>query len=226
MASRLSFTLWDSLPDDVLLAAAAAGQLRTRDKSRLQARRMTSDTRFDGKLREFFLQWLKIDQQRDLRKDAAQFPEFNAAVAADLRTSLELFLEDVLGDERADFRKLLLADYLFLNGRLAPLYGCRYTGRGPVSKGHGEAQRACGNPLASVSDVRVCRLRRVVPDSSRSIRDTEPVRSNAQATPRGRDAGLPVAASRSDDARTDRAPDKGPDLPVLSLADQSTGICA
>ena len=85
MASRLSFTLWDSLPDDVLLAAAAAGQLRTREQIASQARRMTSDTRFIGKLREFFLQWLKIDQLRDLRKDAAQFPEFNAAVAADLR---------------------------------------------------------------------------------------------------------------------------------------------
>ena len=43
-------------------------------------------------------------------------------------TSLELFLEDVLGDEQADFRKLLLADYLYLNGRLAPLYGAHIPG--------------------------------------------------------------------------------------------------
>jgi hypothetical protein len=133
-ASRLSFTLWDSLPDDVLLTAAAAGRLRTREQIGSQARRMTSDIRFNGKLREFFLQWLKIDQQRDLRKDAARFPEFNAAVAADLRTSLELFLEEVLDDERADFRKLLLADYLYLNGRLAPLYGADLSGDGRFRK--------------------------------------------------------------------------------------------
>lgn len=122
-ASRLSFTLWDSLPDDALLAAAAAGQLQSREQVANQALRMTSDPRFDGKLREFLLQWLKIDQIRDLKKDATQFPEFQTIIAADLRTSLELFLEDVLRDERADIRQLLLADYLFLNDRLASIYG-------------------------------------------------------------------------------------------------------
>jgi mono/diheme cytochrome c family protein len=133
-ASRLSFTLWDSLPDDPLLAAAAAGQLRTRDQVAIQARRMTSDARFQAKLREFFLQWLKIDQLRELRKDAALLPEFNAAVAADLRTSLELFLEDVLHEERADFRTLLVADYLYLNERLGTLYGAKVPGKSSFQK--------------------------------------------------------------------------------------------
>ncbi len=133
-ASRLSYALWDSLPDDALLAAAAAGQLASREQVAEQARRMTADPRFAAKLREFFLQWLKIDQLRDLRKDAALFPDFTPAVATDLRTSLELFLEDVLSDERADFRTLLMADYLYLNGRLARLYGADLPAEAPFQK--------------------------------------------------------------------------------------------
>jgi hypothetical protein len=141
-ASRLSFALWDSLPDDALLAAAAAGQLASRDQIAAQARRMTSDPRFDAKLREFILQWLKIDQVRELRKDAALFPEFTPAVATDLRMSLELFLDDVLSDERADFRNLLLADYLYLNGRLGPLFGADVPADAPFRKVVSPSDRA------------------------------------------------------------------------------------
>ena len=63
-----------------------------------------------AKLREFFLQWLKVDQVADLAKDPKRFPDFDAAVASDLRTSLELFLDDVVWSEASDFRQLLLAD--------------------------------------------------------------------------------------------------------------------
>src|SRR5262249_48147646 len=69
------------------------------------------------------LQWLKVDQVPDLSKDRSRFPGFDEAVASDLRTSLELFLDDVLWGGPSDFRQLLLADYLFLNGRLGRFYG-------------------------------------------------------------------------------------------------------
>ena len=62
VASRLSFGLWDSLPDQLLLEAAAAGQLTTREQVARQAERMVADLRARSKLREFFLQWLKVDQ--------------------------------------------------------------------------------------------------------------------------------------------------------------------
>jgi len=123
VASRLAFVLWDTPPDQDLMAAAAAGKLGTREEVAAQARRMISDPRFHAKLREFFLHWMKLDLVHDLNKDVAMFPEWNASVAADLRTSLELFLEDVIGSESADFRRLFLSDFLYLNGRLAPLYG-------------------------------------------------------------------------------------------------------
>jgi cytochrome c553 len=122
-ACRLSFALWDSLPDAELLKAAASGQLVTHDQILRQAERMASDPRTHAKLRDFFMQWLKVDPVPDLAKDPKQFPGFDGAAASDLRTSLELFLDDVVWSDASDFRQLFLADYLYLNGRLAQLYG-------------------------------------------------------------------------------------------------------
>lgn len=123
VAARLSFGLWDSLPDQPLWHAVANGQLATPEQVTSQAERMVSDLRCKAKLRAFFQQWLKVDQVDELRKDGTLFPEFNEAVVADLRTSLDLFLDDVIWSEASDFRQLLLADFLYLNGRLAGLYG-------------------------------------------------------------------------------------------------------
>jgi cytochrome c553 len=122
-ASRLAFALWDSLPDTELLQAAASGQLATREQLLRHAERMVSDPRTHAKLREFFLQWLKVDPAPELAKDPKQFPGFDAAASSNLRTSLELFLDDVLWSDASDFRQLFLADYLYLNGHLARLYG-------------------------------------------------------------------------------------------------------
>ena len=69
---------------------------------------MLGDLRAKAKLREFLLTWLKVDQARDLAKDAKQFPGFDPAMIADLRTSLDLFLDDVVWAEASDFRQLLL----------------------------------------------------------------------------------------------------------------------
>jgi mono/diheme cytochrome c family protein len=123
VAARLSFGLWDSLPDQDLLKAAAAGELVTRDQVAKQAERMAADLRTWAKLREFFLQWLKVDNHPDLAKNPKRYPEFDQAVASDLRTSLELSLEKVVWSERSDFRELLLTDKFVLNGRLAKIYG-------------------------------------------------------------------------------------------------------
>jgi mono/diheme cytochrome c family protein len=134
VASRLSFALWDSLPDTQLLEAAAKGQLSTREQAAKQAERMLSDVRARAKLREFFMQWLKVDQPPDLAKDPKQFPGFDQAVTSDLRTSLELFLEDELWSEASDFRRLLSADYLYLNGRLSKFYGGDLPADAPFQK--------------------------------------------------------------------------------------------
>ncbi|MGO9467630.1 MAG: DUF1592 domain-containing protein [Isosphaeraceae bacterium] len=123
VASRISFGLWDSLPDQPLLEAAAAGRLASREQVVRQAERMVTDLRARSKLRNFLLQWLRVDQPPEIVKDRKQFSQFDEAIASDLRTSLDLFLQDVIDSKAADFRELLTADSLYLNGRLARFYG-------------------------------------------------------------------------------------------------------
>ncbi|WP_425618953.1 DUF1592 domain-containing protein [Anatilimnocola sp. NA78] len=122
-AARISYTLWDSLPDEALTKEAAAGKLATAEQVRAQVERMMPDPRTHAKLRAFFLQWLRVDQAPDLSKDEKLFPEFNELIATDLRASLELSLEEIVWSEASDFRRLLGEDSLYLNGRLAKLYG-------------------------------------------------------------------------------------------------------
>jgi cytochrome c553 len=133
-AARLSFALWDSPPDPELLEAARTGKLATHEQVEHQAERMLADLRARAKLHDFFLRWLKVEQVPDLAKDPKQLPGFDAAVALDLRTSLELFLEDVLTSEAADFRRLLLDESVYLNGRLAKLYGANLPADAPFHK--------------------------------------------------------------------------------------------
>ncbi len=123
VASRLSFGLWDSLPDPPLLQAAAQGQLRTAGQVAAQAERMLANPRTRSKLRYFFYKWLPVERAYDVSKDRQLFPEFDRQVASDSFTSLDLFLEHVAWSPAADFRQLLLADYLFVNQRLAKFYG-------------------------------------------------------------------------------------------------------
>jgi cytochrome c553 len=123
VASRLSFGLWDSIPDGELLSAAGGGRLASRDDVAQQAERMLTDLRARSKLRGFLLKWLKADTASDLAKDPQKFAGFDDAAINDLRTSLELFLDEVLWSETSDFRQLLLADYVYLNDRLAKFYG-------------------------------------------------------------------------------------------------------
>jgi mono/diheme cytochrome c family protein len=120
-AARLSLTLWDSLPDQ-RLHEAAARRAATPEQLRAQARRMLADPRARAKLRLFFLQWLKVDAPPDLAKDPKDYGAFDAATATDLRTSLLMFLDDVMWSEASDFRQLIKADYVYMNGRLANYY--------------------------------------------------------------------------------------------------------
>lgn len=144
IASRLAYALWDAPPDKELLDAAAAGKLGTRAEVTKQAERMLNDSRAKSKLREFLLVWLKLDQPKDLAKDAKRFPGFDAELASDLRTSLELFLDDVLTSPNADFRQLLLADETYLNGRLSKFYGVDFPADSPFRKVTWQVDRRAG----------------------------------------------------------------------------------
>jgi hypothetical protein len=123
VASRLSFALWDSIPDEPLLSAAANGQLQTREQAQGQVDRMLADHRTFAKLNEFFRQWLRIDHFSDLAKDQEKYPDFTPEVISDLRTSLELELNDIVASDNPDLRRLFTTEDIFLNGRLAKFYG-------------------------------------------------------------------------------------------------------
>ncbi len=123
IAARLALYLWDSIPDRQLLQAAASGKLTTRDQIAAQAKRMIADPRTKQKMRGFYEHWLDLERAEGLAKDPKAFPDFNARVLADLRTSLELFLDGVVWSEKSDYRELLQADYLLLNDRLGKIYG-------------------------------------------------------------------------------------------------------
>ena len=123
VASRISFGIWDSPPDDVLLQAAAAGQLMTQNEVRSHALRMVSDDRARSKVRDFLMRWMKVDQVPDLGKDSSGYPDFSPEIAHDLRTSLELTIHDLLSSDGANYQQLMLSDQLYLNGRLAKFYG-------------------------------------------------------------------------------------------------------
>ncbi|MGE0760740.1 MAG: DUF1592 domain-containing protein [Pirellulaceae bacterium] len=134
VASRLSYALWDSLPDEALLSAAAQGELATPKQIRAQAERMMGDYRTRAKVRQFLLHWLNIDQLPDVSKDPESFPGFDAAIVTDLRTSLDLFLDEVVWNDSSDFRQLLRADHVYMNGRLAQFYGADLDPSAPFQK--------------------------------------------------------------------------------------------
>lgn len=123
VAARLALAMWDSLPDDALRNAAAKGELSNREAVVAHARRMLPDPRTNAKLRSFFEQWLQLDHTDHLAKDEEHFPGFDADLMSALRTSLELFLDDCIDNENADYRRLLLADYWYANAEIAAFYG-------------------------------------------------------------------------------------------------------
>jgi len=122
-AARLSFGLWDSLPDTELMKIAAERRLHTREQVTQQVQRMLADPRARAKVRYFLQHWLQMEHVENLSKDDKLFPGFTAEIIADLRTSLNLFLDDVVWSATSDYRRLLLDDDLFVNDRLAKFYG-------------------------------------------------------------------------------------------------------
>lgn len=135
-ATRLALVLWDSIPDQALLDAARSGALANLDGVRAQAERMMKDPRAKAKLKDFFHIWLPMEEGDDVSKDTKAHPGFDAALMADLRTSLERFVEEVVWSDTSNYRDLLLANQVYMNRRLADFYGVEFPdtdGFAPVS---------------------------------------------------------------------------------------------
>jgi mono/diheme cytochrome c family protein len=124
LASRLSFFLWSSIPDDELLNLAIAGRLREPRTLEAQARRMIADERSRSLMTEFTGQWLQLRNLDKVTPDLLMFPDFDDNVRRAFRTETELLFTSIVRENRSALR-LLDADYTFVNERLARHYGIR-----------------------------------------------------------------------------------------------------
>jgi cytochrome c553 len=121
LASRISFFLWSSIPDDELLNIAASGKLRQPGVIEVQVKRMLADRRSESMVNNFASQWLFL---RDLEKkdvDLFLFRDFDEVLRHDLQRETELFLDSILRENRP-VTELISAKYSFLNERLAKHY--------------------------------------------------------------------------------------------------------
>jgi hypothetical protein len=122
MASRLSYFLWDSVPDSAL-STAASTDLTSVDAIATQARRMLQDPRARGAVTGFFGELWHVNNLTVDAKDVSVFPKWNADLLGDYREEFRRFLENVAFDQPADMRALFDSRTTFVNGRLADAYG-------------------------------------------------------------------------------------------------------
>ena len=122
LASRLSFFLWGTPPDQELLAAASRGELAQVAGLEKQARRMLADKRSSALGTRFAGQWLRLQDIDKNHPDPNFYPNFNDSIAAAMRTETTMFFNDLVRSDRSAL-ELYRADYTFVNDTLARFYG-------------------------------------------------------------------------------------------------------
>ncbi len=122
LASRLSFFLWSSVPDEQLVALAAQGRLKQRAVLDAQVRRMLADSRSKTLIDNFAEQWLHLRNLKNSNPDLGAFPDFDDNLRQAMREETELFFNSIMREDRS-VMDLLNADYTFVNERLARHYG-------------------------------------------------------------------------------------------------------
>ena len=141
LASRLSYFLWSSMPDDALLDLAEKKQL-TANLDR-QVRRMLADPRASALVQNFAMQWLQIKRIQFISPDGQLFPTFNDKLRASMLQETELFVESIFREDRSVL-DLIDADYTFLNEPLAKHYGIADTFGNSVGQ---KAKKPGGRPI-------------------------------------------------------------------------------
>jgi hypothetical protein len=122
LASRLSFFLWSSIPDDELLNAAANGDLKKPAVLERQVRRMLADSKAGALIANFAGQWLHLRNLRNKQPNSFQFPDFDDDLRRAMVREVELFFKSVMDEDRSVL-DLMTADYTYVNERLARHYG-------------------------------------------------------------------------------------------------------
>jgi hypothetical protein len=122
LASRLSFFLWSSIPDDELVALAAKGRLKEPAVLEQQVRRMLGDARAEALVTNFAGQWLYLRNLRSFEPDKNEFPDFDDNLRQGLQRETELLFDSMMREDH-NVLDLMTADYTFVNERVAKHYG-------------------------------------------------------------------------------------------------------
>lgn len=122
LASRLSYFLWSSMPDDALFAEVKAGTLRDPQHWEAQVRRLLADPKAQALVENFAGQWLQLRNLQTVHPDRQRFPQFDEALRQAMQRETELFFSEIVRQDRSVL-DLLDADFTFVNGRLASHYG-------------------------------------------------------------------------------------------------------
>ncbi|HJK93154.1 MAG TPA: DUF1592 domain-containing protein [Polyangiaceae bacterium LLY-WYZ-15_(1-7)] len=130
MASRLSYLVWSSTPDDALLDAAARGELVTDEGLERQLDRLLADPRADAALARFFGEFASLERLETVSKDPELYPELTPSLRASMRRELELLFAEIASDPDADFRALFDTNVTYVDSELAALYGLPDPGEG------------------------------------------------------------------------------------------------
>jgi len=121
LASRLSFFIWNTVPDAELVKVANAGTLHTPATLEKQVRRMLADPRAESLSTRFASQWLRLQDVEKIHPDALLFPGFDHELAESFKRETELFFESIVREDR-NVLDVLTADYTFVNERIARVY--------------------------------------------------------------------------------------------------------
>src|SRR5206468_5314001 len=121
LASRLSFFLWSTIPDDQLLRVAASGTLHTPAVLNQQVKRMLADEKSDALIQNFAGQWLYLRNLKSFQPNSLEFPDFDDNLRQAFQKEAELFFASIMHEDH-NVLDLMNADYTFLNERLAQHY--------------------------------------------------------------------------------------------------------
>jgi Protein of unknown function (DUF1592)/Protein of unknown function (DUF1588)/Protein of unknown function (DUF1595)/Protein of unknown function (DUF1587)/Protein of unknown function (DUF1585) len=142
VASRLSYFVWGSMPDDMLLTAAGAGQLDTLAGVQTAARRLLMDPKAKETVSTFFADWMELDGLKDRVKDTKAYPEYNATLQAAMLDETSNFVENVAFGGDGRLATLLGAPYSYVNQALGGVYGATVAGTAMQRTDLNPAQRA------------------------------------------------------------------------------------
>ena len=149
LASRLSYFLWSSMPDEELFELARKNQLTANLDA--QVRRMLQDPKANSLVDSFAMQWLQLQNLRNFQPDPKLFPQFNERLRASMIEETRLFIQAIIREDRK-VSEILDADFTYLNNTLAAHYGIRDTAGNPTG---GKGKRGGGRPFNREEFVRV-----------------------------------------------------------------------